>query len=90
MSSESPSDRMLTPPAVARRLGVSPGKILNLIRGGELAAIDVATRGSRRPRYRIDPDALERFIAARAVGSPPATQQRRRRPRVTGPVREFV
>jgi len=71
--------RTLTPPQVASRLRVSPEKVIAWIRAGELRAIDVATRGSRRPRYRIDPADLAAFESGRAVVAKPATSQRRRR-----------
>ena len=44
---------MRTPPQVAERLGVEPAKVIAWIRSGELAGVDVALRGSKRPRYRI-------------------------------------
>jgi excisionase family DNA binding protein len=70
---------MLTPPQVAARLGVSPDKILNWVRSGELRAINVAARRSGRPRYRIDLADLLAFEQARAAGAPaPSGRQRRR------------
>jgi len=71
--------RTLTPPQVASRLRVSPEKVIAWIRAGELRAIDVATRGSRRPRYRIDPADLVAFENGRAVVARPAPSRRRRR-----------
>ena len=50
--------RTLTTRQVAVHLGVCADKVLNWIRSGELRAIDVANRGSTRPRYRIDPGDL--------------------------------
>jgi len=45
----------------------------------ELRAIDVASRGSRRPRYRIDPADLAIFENGRAVATKPAPKRRPRR-----------
>jgi excisionase family DNA binding protein len=44
----------LTPPELARRWGVSSDKVRAWIESGELRAINLATRPSGRPRYRID------------------------------------
>ncbi len=76
--------RMLTPPQVAKRLGVSAEKIVNWIRSGELLAIDVAVRGSQRPRFRVDPIDLAVFLDQRAVTTAPkASRRRRQNPAVT-------
>jgi len=45
----------LTPPQVAKRFAVDPAKVLCWIRGGELRAVDLATRTGGRPRYRNRP-----------------------------------
>jgi excisionase family DNA binding protein len=66
---------MLTPPQLARLLGVSPDKILAWIGAGELKAINVATKVGCRPRYRIDQRDLEDFERRRAAG-PTARQTR--------------
>jgi hypothetical protein len=72
--------RWLSPPAVARLVGVTPEKIIALIRNGEMRAIDVATRGSRRPRYRVRPEDLELWARGRqAVPAPTPPAPRRRR-----------
>ncbi len=67
-----------TPPELAREWGVSPDKILNWIRSGELPATNMATHRSGRPRYRIDADGISAFRSKRAVVSPPPRQTRRR------------
>jgi excisionase family DNA binding protein len=72
-------ERWLTPPAIARRLGVHPDKIVSWLKSGELRGVDVATRLGGRPRYRVDPDDLEDFLERRAVTPPPPKQRRRRR-----------
>lgn len=69
--------RYLTPPAVAKRLGVDHHRVLAWIRSGKLRAVNLGD-GPIRPRYRIDPGDLGDFLAGRAV-VPPAKAERRRR-----------
>jgi excisionase family DNA binding protein len=69
-------DRALTPPAIARLLAVHPDKIRAWITRGELAAVDLADRRGGRPRWRVMPDALEAFLAARQA-TPWARTKRR-------------
>lgn len=57
----------LTPPQVARRFGCKPETVLGWIRNGELAALNLARRGTLRPRYRISPQALADFELRRTV-----------------------
>ena len=71
---------LLTPPQVAERFGVSPDKVRAWIASGELAATNVATRPSGRPRWRISAAALAAFEAARQ-GERPTPKPRRRRKR---------
>jgi excisionase family DNA binding protein len=80
--------RWLTPPEIASRLGVARDKIMAWIRRGELTAVDLSESRGRRPRYRVDPRELERFLARRATTPPPA-KTARRAPRPAN-VREFV
>ena len=68
----------LTPPEVARQLRVSADKVRTWISAGELAAIDVATRRGGRPRWRIDPKAIEDFERRRQA-IPVTTTRRRKR-----------
>jgi hypothetical protein len=59
---------------------VSINKILAWIADGTLLAINVAQRRGERPRWRISPDALAAFGAARSSkASAPPTQPPRRR-----------
>ena len=76
----------LTPPQLAEIYGVKPAKILAWISSGELAALNLAARGSSRPRYRISPEAIEQFERRRSAGPLPK-QIRRRRPAT---IKEFV
>lgn len=57
---------------------MAPESIIAAIRRGELRAIDVATPGSARPRFKISPDAIREFEAAREV-RPRIKPVRRRR-----------
>lgn len=84
-----PTAPMLTPSAVAERLGVSINKVHAWIVSGELRAVNVASAGSKRPRYRVAPDALDDLLRARAVGSAPPPSPRRRR-KVQRPLRQLV
>lgn len=72
-------ERFMTPPEVAERLGVSPERVIGWIRGGKLRASNLSD-GSKRPRFRISPDALDDFLRSREVlpSAPPAPKQRRR------------
>jgi excisionase family DNA binding protein len=62
-----PERSKLTPPEVARLWGVSPDKVLAWIAGGELRAVNAATRPGGRPRWLIDRADLAAFEAARAA-----------------------
>lgn len=76
--------RHLTPPAIAARLGVAEETVRAWIVAGELPAADVARRGCRRPRYRVDPADLAAFLAARRPDAPPAAKKTQRRTKETG------
>ena len=55
------AEKMLSPPAVAARLGVKPATVRGWIVSGELRAAKLAAVGCTRPRYRISPVDLEIF-----------------------------
>jgi excisionase family DNA binding protein len=55
------SVKTLTPPAVAKMLGVNPDKVLSWIRKGELHATNVTAKPGGRPRYRIEKEDLDAF-----------------------------
>jgi hypothetical protein len=68
----------LTPPELAKLWRVSPEKVIAMIRGGQLAAVNLASRGSSRPRYRISRDAIRNFEQGQEVIPRPASGPRRR------------
>jgi hypothetical protein len=82
---------MLTPPAVARRWGISPSKVLHWIRAGELRAIDVSKRRGGRPRFLVSISDLEAFAASRSssLGRLADRPRKRRRARANDGVIEF-
>jgi hypothetical protein len=69
------TDRWLTPPAIAKTLGVDPHRVLGWIRAGKLAAVDLSD--GTRPRYRVAPEALEAYLESRAVVAPTHRVNRR-------------
>ena len=77
----------LTPPQLAKRLGVSTEKIYAWIRGGELSAFNAATTQGQRPRYLIDESDIADFERRRKVMTPSLVQANRRPPQ---PSRHFV
>ena len=54
--------RYLTPPQAGKLLGMKPDSIVRLIRSGRLRALNVSPPGSKRPRFRIDPDDIRRCL----------------------------
>ena len=76
----------LTPPELAARYRCKPAKIISAIRRGDLAAIDLSEPGSKRPRYRISPAAIEAFERRRSAA--PLPKPIRRQCSVS--VKEFV
>ncbi|MCA9265919.1 MAG: helix-turn-helix domain-containing protein [Planctomycetales bacterium] len=79
----------LTPPVLAKQWGVSPDKVLNFIRSGELRAIDISSSRGVRPRYLIDVADIEAFENRRTVSAEGPAKSTRRRGRKQARVREF-
>src|SRR5262249_45832955 len=67
---------------LAQLLRVSPDKIREWIRSGELAAITTSTKG--KARYLVLPRDLEKFLAGRAVVPPETKAPPRRKRRQPG------
>jgi excisionase family DNA binding protein len=70
----------LTPPEVAKRLRVSPERVIAWIRSGRLAAVNVGS-GPKRPRYRVAQEAVDALLRSLAVAphTPRPTRARRQR-----------
>jgi hypothetical protein len=83
-----PESRYVTPPALATLWGVTPEKVIDLIRAGELDAVNLASRGSSRPRFRISPEAIQRFEHCRSIAPRPAAAPRRSK--TTCKLRRFI
>lgn len=79
--------KYLTPPELARELGVGTNKVLFWIESGELRAINVATSRKNRPRWAIEPEEIERFKASRS--SAPQPKQAPRKSRTPDGVKEY-
>jgi Helix-turn-helix domain len=73
-----PSNKWPTPPAIAKRLGIKPDKVLGWIDDGELKAFNVAKNGNGQPRWRVPPDELELFLLTRQNQAPTPRAPRRR------------
>ena len=71
----SSSPKLLTTKDVATLLRVGKDKILKFIYDGELAAIDISSRSSARPQYRIEEAAVNDFIDHRRREQRPAAVQ---------------
>lgn len=56
-----------TPPQLAFLLGTNNGKIIEFISTGELKAINVASAGTSRPRFRVARKEWERFLESRVL-----------------------
>ncbi len=83
--------KVLTPPQLAERYGVSVDKITGWIRSGELVALNLAAAADgKRPRYKITEEAVSAFEAAREVTPPTAVAPRRKKTNLpAGFVRHF-
>lgn len=68
-------NRWLTPPDIARTLGVKVERVRGWIVSGELDAHNFSD--ARQPRYRVSPAAFEAFLRGRAVAEPPRPKRRR-------------
>lgn len=72
--------RYLRVASVAELFGVNVSKVIGWIRRGELRAVNIAARTSKRPRWRISSEAIEQFEHARSsVPSPPAARPHHKR-----------
>jgi excisionase family DNA binding protein len=74
------AETYVTPPKLARRLGIHHDKILRLIDSGQLSAINMALTTGGRPRWRIAESEVQRFLRSRASSPKPTRTRRTRRP----------
>ncbi|QDU37659.1 Helix-turn-helix domain protein [Maioricimonas rarisocia] len=72
----------LTVRELAAQLQIKADTVRDLIRRGELRAVNVARNPNGRPRWRIPPEAVAEFEATRAPK--PAEPRRKRRRRSDG------
>lgn len=70
-------ERFLTPPQIAKLLGVGVDKVAAFIERGELVAVNTSLTGGR-PRWKVEPEALRRFLDGRSNRPKPAKPIRRR------------
>jgi excisionase family DNA binding protein len=77
MGEQNMTERFMTPPQIAKILGVGADKVSALIASGELQAVNLSL-GNARPRWKVDPESLRRFLAGRS-NQPKATKTTRRR-----------
>lgn len=63
---------------LAARWRVSPDKVRDWIRAGELPAINTSMTACAKPRYVVTAEALDKFERRRSVGPPPKKTKRRR------------
>jgi excisionase family DNA binding protein len=67
---------LLTVADVATHARVKADTVLAWIHAGDLRAVNVASPGCKRPRWRIEPAELDKFLAAREAVPPPAKKKR--------------
>ena len=64
---------------VAEMLSVTPDKITDLIRTGQLAAVDISLHAGGKARWRVSADDLEAFLRRRRTQPPAPAPKRKRR-----------
>jgi hypothetical protein len=83
-----PDGVYFTPPGLGKKWVCKPERVIEFIASGELEAFNVARSGCKRARWRISPEAIARFEAARsAIATAKPVRSRKRQ---TGYVRRFV
>lgn len=65
MAAAKPLARLLTIPETAQLLGCGDNHVYNLIADGDLSTVDIARRGSRKPKTRVPEDVAAAFLAGR-------------------------
>jgi Helix-turn-helix domain len=79
----------LTPPVIARRLGVKADVVLSWIHSQELRSFNAAAKRGRRPRWRVSEDDLQSFLSSRSASPCPRPTRRAARQRTDATVIEF-
>lgn len=74
----------LSPPQVAKMMGVKPDKILYWIHAGLLPAVNVAKKEGGRPQFAVTPAGLDIFSMRRTTQTP--VKVKRARPKSSGKV----
>ena len=69
--------RWMTPPEIAKLLGIDVHKVASWIRSGELIACNLGDGG--RPRWKVSHESLERFLDVRQSRPPAPPPIRRKR-----------
>ncbi len=80
------NERYQTPPQCARLLGVTVGKVLIWIRAGQLKAVNLSS--GDRPRWKIHPDDLQRFLDSKSNQA--NVEPKRTRRTIPKPQRQWV
>ncbi len=82
-------ERVLTPPEIASRWRVNPDKVLQLIKSGQLRAMNLALNvNGKKSRYKILESELERFEDSRST-KPTSKATRRRRRTATATTKNY-
>lgn len=77
----------LTPPEIAKGLGVDVHTVLAWIKSGQLTARRLGS-GTVRPRFRVAQSALDAFLRSRETSAP--SRPKRRRPAKPAEVVDYV
>jgi excisionase family DNA binding protein len=82
-------ERFLTPPQVAKVLGVSSEHVTKFIASGELRAMNTSLKD--RPRWKISREDFDAFVNRRSNQTSASDSSRRSRRKVDSrPVKQFV
>lgn len=65
MAAKRPAPQLLTIPETSERLRCSDNTVYRLIASGELPAVDIAPRGSRSSKTRVDESDIAAYIDAK-------------------------
>ncbi|HUE72008.1 MAG TPA: helix-turn-helix domain-containing protein [Pirellulaceae bacterium] len=74
------SKKHFTTGQAAEEISVTDEKIRDLIKAGEIAAIDVSLHAGGKPRWRIAASDLEAFLLRRRTQPPATAPKRKKRP----------